>query len=468
MRFWQKIFFSSILIFISLFDIAAFILVSYSYSFSLQREKDNALRERAVILSSVETGISNADKIYPGASDSLERLAFVIIPLGDYHKKQKVNLALYNNGEKVYDNLDISKDFLNIENNEDVKIVNHKADEKRYLSVISKIPSYTHLTFIYTRDISALDAFRLDISRVFITVSAVLCAVLGAAVFILLKQLTRPLNRLNDMTKEIANGAYNKRVDIRRRDELGELGRTFNVMADSVEDKVLKLTKVAEDKQQFIDNLAHEMKTPLTSILGYSEFLQKAVSNEEQRITAAGHLHESAQRLQSLSTKLLNLTYVRSGEITFTDVDVEEIFVSLKNLILPSLEERNLTLETETHIKHIASDKVLLLSMLTNLVENAARASYKDGIITVKAYQNEYPVIEVSDNGCGIEEKEIEKITQPFYRVDKSRSRIFGGVGLGLSLVSQIAALHEAKLEIISQQNKGTSVKIIFYKSETI
>lgn len=125
-------------------------------------------------------------------------------------------------------------------------------------------------------------------------------------------------------------------------------------------------------------------------------------------------------------------------------------------------------METINHLKWLKGDETLLLSLLTNLVENAARASTENEIITVRAYQkNNHPILEVSDNGCGMDTKELEKIIEPFYRVDKSRSRALGGVGLGMSIVAQIADFHEAKLDIQSQQQQGTTVRIIFNKSIT-
>jgi signal transduction histidine kinase len=110
----------------------------------------------------------------------------------------------------------------------------------------------------------------------------------------------------------------------------------------------------------------------------------------------------------------------------------------------------------------IFGDETLLLAMLRNLVENAARASKEGASITVRAYEESCPVLEVSDNGCGMEQKDIERVMAPFYRVDKSRSRMFGGVGLGLSIVSQIASLHGARVDVVSELGAGTTVKIIF------
>jgi signal transduction histidine kinase len=469
MKFWQKIFLSTLVIFITLFDIAAFILVSYSYNFSLKREEDTSTREHAVILSSIENSIVNASELFPNVSYNQERLNTIIKPLANYYEKQKVYFALYEDREKIYSNApDFDIDLLSAQGSENKVIKNQKIEGNRYFFVASKLSSYPHLTFIYARDISELDTFLISISRVFVIVSVVLCVILGISIYTILKRLTRPLNELNAVTSEIASGAYTKRVNINRKDELGELAQTFNIMADSVEDKVNQLTRVSENKQQFIDNLAHEMKTPLTSILGYSEYLQKAVINEEQRIIATGHLYEAAKRLQNLSSKLLDLSYLRSRKIELNQVDIQALFSSLEILMQPTLKERKLRLETINHLKWLKGDETLLLSLLTNLVENAARASTENEIITVRAYQkNNHPILEVSDNGCGMDTKELEKIIEPFYRVDKSRSRALGGVGLGMSIVAQIADFHEAKLDIQSQQQQGTTVRIIFNKSIT-
>jgi len=216
-----------------------------------------------------------------------------------------------------------------------------------------------------------------------------------------------------------------------------------------------------QDKQMFIDNLAHEMKTPLTSILGYSEYLQNAMNNEEERIKAAGHLRNSAKRLQSLSSALLDLAYTRE-KIILKDIDTEHLFQALDDLMKHSLTERKLKLDITIHTPIICGDESLLLSLLSNLIENAARASIEGGIIKVSAYKKENLILEVSDVGFGMDENEILKITEPFYRVDKSRSRADGGIGLGMSICKQIAQLHNAELKIKSRPDIGTTVQLIF------
>ena len=463
MKFWQKIYFSTLILFLVAFDLGAFVMVSYAYSFNLKRETDSGLHEQAVILSSVRNAVTNADTLFKNASKDEERLRAIVSPFAAYYKNQGVCLALYLNGKVTYsDAPEIPSEILNINKQNVQKTVTMKADGRKYLLVSSEISGYSDLLLVYVRDISGLDAFMANIGRTLAFVNLLLCALLGVSIYFLLRYLTKPVGDLNTITADIAGGALEKRVTIRSRDELGELASTFNAMANSVEDKVRQLEKSSQDKQQFIDNLAHEMRTPLTSILGYSEYLQNAVNNEEERIRAAGYLRDAAQRLQNLSTKLLDLTYAREN-IVFSRMDTRSLLEELRQMMEPSLTARNLKLEIfSDEALSIEGDESLLLSLLGNLVENAARASAQGDTIRVHANMAANPTLEVSDSGCGMDDAEIERITEPFYRVDKSRSRAFGGVGLGLSLCRRIAELHHAELQIESKPDAGTTVRVVF------
>lgn len=463
MKFWQKIFLGTLIIFIVAFDAGAYILTTHAYNFNRQRETENGIREQSVIVSSVTSRIANAETIYYDAPTNKDRLAAILQPLSDYYKPQGVLLGFFDGDTEVCSNIgDFDKRLLQLDSAQTKNTMDGLSDDKRYVFVASKIPDYPHLTFVYARDISQIDVFRKDVSRMFLILNIVVIAFMGAAIYLLLRYITRPIKELNKITTEIAGGAYDKRAKLNRTDEFGSLERNFNLMADSVEKNMEQLKSAAEERQQFIDDLTHEMKTPMTSILGYTEYLQNARSTSEDREIALTNLYDAALRLRSLSEKLSEIVYLRGEKLELQNVKLPELFDTLANMTRPILENRQLTLETHTTITEIKGDETLLLSLLTNLVENAARASKPLSTITVSAFQQGTPVIEVKDSGCGIEYSQIQKITAPFYRVDKSRSRKFGGVGLGLSIVSQIVTLHGAKLEIDSEPGVGTTVRIIF------
>ncbi|MCL1866473.1 MAG: HAMP domain-containing histidine kinase [Oscillospiraceae bacterium] len=449
MKLWVKIFLITMFFFVIAFAVGAVFLTEKAFSFNREREVESGIREQSVILSSVENRIKSIEQIQTDISTNPLRLSAVVQPLSVYYSSQNVLLALYMDDTAVYSDIpdisDIEQSLLTFRGASVKNYTDTVADGTRFLLVASPLENYPHLTFVYARDISQTDDFRKEISRSYRNVSAVVLLLLGGSIYLLLRHLTRPVSTLNAITAQIAGGDYSKRVDINRSDEFGTLGFNFNLMADSVE-------RSMERKQQFIDNLTHEMKTPLTAISGYAEFLQNVNCSERERVTAAGHLRDMALRLESLSGKLLDLAFMRESQIVMKPCNVADLFESLEKM-----SPHKLVIHNDTTV--INGDETLLLSMLTNLTENAARACGADGVITVRAYDN---VIEVADTGHGMESGEIEKVAAPFYRVDASRSRKFGGVGLGLSIVSAIAEVHGARIVIESEVGVGTVVKVVF------
>ncbi len=466
MKFWQKIFISSIILFVIVFNVGAYFIVSYSYEFTLQREKESSIREQTVILSSINTSIKNYEKALPGAPRDLIILSSIIKPLAEYYSSQNVSLALYKDDKLVYSSAPAIDAEL-LKNNGSTKIYNTKVEDKRYLFISSGITDFKNLTFVYVRDISLVDAYKRKVSQFFARISVIVILALSIAYYFIIKNHTNPIKRLNMATKKISNGAFNERVNIKRNDELGELSNTFNAMADSIEEKISELISQAEKRQQFIDNLAHEMKTPLTSILGYSEFLQNAMSSEEERIKAASYIHRSAKQLSILSTQLLDMAFLSNDELKLSELKVKDLLDALKNIVMPLLQHKHLCLKISNELEIIRGNESLILSLLTNLVENAIKASEETETIEIKVFANKNPVFEIIDYGCGMTNDELSKILDPFYRVDKSRSKESGGAGLGLSIVKKIADLHNAKIEISSQVGIGTKVRVTFYNSLT-
>ena len=481
MKLWLKIFIGTLIIFIFAFNAGVLYLTIYSYNFNRQTETDNSIREQEIIKSTVTGRLANAESFFPDAPTNSERLVAIIDPLANFYSPQGVLLTLYYDGLNVYGDIpnirhivfddvanvrQIESELLNLDNTQSKNIVEVTIDGKRHVLVASKLPDYPHLTLLYARDISQVDIFRTIIGRVFAIINIFVLSFLGISIYLLLKHITKPISKLTTVTVDMANGAYEKRVDVNSSDELGVLADSFNRMADSIEEQMSMLKKSAEDKQQFIDDLTHEIKTPMTSILGYSEYLHSAKSTEEERIVAAAHLYDMTLRLEALSEKLLDLAYSRDENIEWETVYVPGLFDELTMMMHPKLAPRNLELLVFPELTYITGDKMLILLMLQNLVENAAKASNDGAVITMRTHMEDHPVIEVRDTGCGMEKHDVERIMAPFYRVDKSRSRKHGGVGLGLSIVSQIAALHDARVEIESEPGFGTIVKIILKSRE--
>lgn len=281
---------------------------------------------------------------------------------------------------------------------------------------------------------------------------------------ILVRGLLRPLTKLDESARRVASGNYGERLEVSGSDELAGLAQDMNEMAQAVQDRVEQLERVADERKVFIGNLAHEMKTPLTSILGFADllYLPKDVPGET-RIEYARVISEEAKRLRSLSSKLLELTSLGSSGISLVPTPLHTVVDEVEVSLRPVMAQNNLKLQCSCPDIVIDMDRELFKSLLYNLLDNGRKASTKGGLLELIAQVNAGQVtIFVRDHGNGIPQEEIDKICQPFYMVDKSRSRKEGGAGLGLALCREIVVVHHGSMEIQSEVNQGTSIILRF------
>ena len=233
-------------------------------------------------------------------------------------------------------------------------------------------------------------------------------------------------------------------------------------MAKYLQLNIAKLQETIEDKQVLAENMAHELRNPLTSIKGFSEYLLKANVNKEDTKVALQHINSETIRLQNLCNKILNLSLIKHEQIKLKCIDIDCLISDIKKITFEKLKNKSIKLNIENKSQYIYADKELLLSLISNLIDNSINASENNKEISLKFYNtNTLSYIEVSDNGCGMEEKYIKKIFEPFFRIDKVRSRDNGGAGLGLALCLSILNLHNGDMKIESAKDKGTTITII-------
>lgn len=230
---------------------------------------------------------------------------------------------------------------------------------------------------------------------------------------------------------------------------------------------IKKITKplwaVNEAQRQLIGSMSHELKTPLTAIKGYSETLLAVKLSKEQQEKALRYIHGESGRLSRLSEKMMELTrlYEPECKINLTEVSVEALFDAVEKSVKHSLCEKNMTLVKEGAYQGETKrmDMDLMASFLINLINNSILASAEGSQIYMGADADS---LWVRDEGCGILPEELEKVRKAFYRVDPSRSRKSGNMGLGLALCDQIAAAHQGKLELESEVGVGTKAVLFF------
>lgn len=303
------------------------------------------------------------------------------------------------------------------------------------------------------RDLTVMTVFFLGVSLSGIAVGA-------GAVTLLMKKGAKPLAALSAAAKRIAGGEYDVRADVDTKDEIGALAADFNTMAEAVQSHVAELSETAQRQRLFVGGVTHEFKTPLTAILLHTRLLQRVNLTEEEREASLAHIEKQCAWLESLTRKLLKLITLRQ-EITKRETPAEELISRVRSGTRQLMADRNCALETDCDGSVLFVDADLMQSLLVNLVDNASKAyDPEDADRTVRLTVRD-DVLEVRDGGRGIPEDAAGRIFEPFYMVDKSRSKKNGGSGLGLALVKQIADAHGARLEVQSAPGKGTAVCVI-------
>jgi len=309
-------------------------------------------------------------------------------------------------------------------------------------------------------DITSVYSDVETMSYQFALVNACVIAFAGAVLILLLRGVLRPIQTLQKSTAYLAGGVYDQRIQIQQDDEIGELAADFNRMADAVETHVCALKEEAERRTMFMSALTHEMKTPMTGISGHAQTLLGTKMTEEEREDALLGINSECLRIERLSQKLMQLIVLKQGgALERREEPVSALLEDVASAAGEQLRQRGLTLNIVNQMDTLLIERDLIISLLLNLIDNAGKASHPGDAIELQASGN---VISVTDHGCGMPQEELEKITQPFYMVDRSRAKKAGGIGLGLALADEIARLHGAHLAFESEPNVGTTAKVVF------
>jgi len=228
-----------------------------------------------------------------------------------------------------------------------------------------------------------------------------------------------------------------------------------------LEAAISNLEDVANRREEFIASFAHELKTPLTAIIGYADMIRSKEMSPKSRFTAAGYIFSEGKRLEALSLKLMDIIVAGKQGFDKKQFEVGYFIRSIAAVTVPSLSNDGITLDMRWEPGEIKVEPDLFKTLMINLVDNARKASKKNDVIELfgKAEPDGYSLY-VRDHGRGMKKEELSKITEPFYMIDKSRSRAQNGAGLGLALCQRIAELHDTALQYESEPGKGTTVRI--------
>lgn len=449
MRLLAKIFFCSILALSIALSLSGYLLITYSYQNAIERERERALDEYQYNKFSVQATLLTGQK---GLEDAFAP---------GYDSKA----ALFSEDKSlVYSSLPdgIPVDILDNVSDGTIYHSFEQVGPREYVLVCGRfIQSGRELYLLVASDISPVILQKGEMVKSFGRIYFIAHGTSMVLIFVLSTLLTRPIKRLTKASSLIAGGHYHKRLSVSGGDEIAELSSSFNTMAAAVEEKIGELSAIARQKEDFVANFAHELKTPLTSVIGYADMLYQKDLSRDQVKSAARYILDEGLRLEALSFKLMDLIVLSRQEFILEDMPVGELMDNLGRSLRPVLsgKKTELQIKTDTVLPYVKVDYDLLNTLIINLVDNAIKAGSTRIEISGKPMGEMYR-IRVEDNGRGIPADEIDRITEAFYMVDKSRSRRQHGAGLGLALAQRIAEIHGTTLEIASKQQKGTSVQL--------
>lgn len=425
---------------VSVITITAVLILSVFYSYS-----DNQLKEQLrVVESVVENQLAQDDDT-----------AFI----SNYIDKNVRITLVAKDGTVIADSQESANKLGNHLNRQEIQqaIKNGEATVTRHSDTQEK-KVYYFAKQLDNGNILRVSAEAKSIGKFFsdyiIYILLCIIVVIVAAVFVsmgITKSIVKPITQL---------GQSLDNIDKFKSDE--ELKPLVNALLQQKK----KQKMLDKQKKQFTANVSHELKTPLTSIAGYAELIETGMAKPEDIKPFAGVIRKQALRLVNLSEDIIQLSQLEESDdedMSFESVNLYEIAQRCVEALNINAINKCVTLNLTGEECYIRGKAQLVEELVYNLCDNAIRYNKENGNVTVTVSPLEKGAsVSVKDTGIGIPKKYQERIFERFFRVDKSRSKATGGTGLGLAIVKHITQLHDAKLEISSEEGKGTEIIVTF------
>jgi signal transduction histidine kinase len=272
------------------------------------------------------------------------------------------------------------------------------------------------------------------------------------------KRISKPIGAINKAVSNIASGKYEQRVAVRSKDEIGQLASNFNFMADSIE-------KLESTRSEFISDVAHELRTPMTSISGFVEGVLDGTIPPERRDEYLKIVLDESKRLTKMVNDMLEMSKMSSSEykLDITEFDLNELtricIIGLGGRIDEKNLEMNVNFEKDT--LRVLADKDAINRVVINLLDNAIKFSYPNTTIRIRTWiEGGKAKFCIGNFGDGIDSEDLSNVFSRFYKTDKSRVNEKSGAGLGLSFVKNILTLHKQSVWVESlDTKKGSDAK---------
>lgn len=464
MKLWQKVYLFTMILFVVLLNVGMYVVFELTYQKDIGVEQKQAEAEYNMLTDMV---VRSLNSLYNQGDVTDAKLRRVMEKYENYYD-DTLCLTLWKGENCVYpENADNLRDWNDVSGRNEIIIT---GNDLKKIIVQGKIYEGEETLYLrYEKELTELNEVWDKLQTNYLVISLSFSFVLAISLFIILRRTMKPITQLTKVVDDMAEGNWESKAPETGKDEVATLGRHFNRMADKIQDNIQQIRQEADAKQEFVDNFAHELKSPLTSIYGFAEYVQKANIPEDEKIQCMSYIMDESKRLLQLSYTLLDMAKIRNEAIHIEEVKLCDVEEQIQKRMETLCAERGVTLVCKRSADTMFANEVLLFSLLCNLIQNAVYAC-KSGDIVTWGVEDEGANIRiyVEDNGCGMTKEQVKRVKEPFYRVDKARSREAGRTGLGLAICSQIVEYHNARMDIQSEPDKGTIITVLFPKKFTV
>lgn len=468
MKFSLKLLLWTMIVMALALGFSGFYFVNYVFETSLERDVGQALDESSILSFAFETAALNVPAKYSILPDStVEEIASNLETGGRSSSRllrisdEEKNVLYASDGFEADSTLLAQTD----ENTKSYRVI--QVGDKYYVHTGVTLKALDRILYLETmKDVTEVFTERALGFSLYRKVTLIMLGIGTVIMLFISSLLTKPIRLLTGATKRMAQGDYSYRAKQVSRDELGQLTLDFNNMANALEENIEKLEEEIEAKEEFMGAFAHELKTPLTAIIGYADMLRSHKLDEEKSFMSANYIYTEGKRLEAMSFRLLDIIVAKKKEAELQEISAETLFDYLKEMFADG---RGMEFHFQYEQGTVLAESNLIKTVLVNLIDNACKASEPDSVIEVNgsALENGYRFA-VRDYGIGIPEEEQHKITKAFYMVDKSRARSKNGAGLGLALCAEILKIHHSELEIESEAGKGSCFSFVLPKEAKV
>ena len=388
--------------------------------------------------------------------------------------KLNSRITLFNSkGEKIYDS-----DQQGTVNNKLTKLKTEDVSRYKLMKQVKDSVDFSQPIYIddmvigflsYNIDYSDLFQSNNNLLRNMKIFMFIVFFIIFSVVLLLTKKISKPIIMLNSNAKEIAKGNFDMDALVSSRDEVGELGNSFNIMKNTIKEQIDtieqdrdRLIILLGHRKTFFDNVTHEMKTPLTIISGYTQMILDEEKDNELIIKAANKAKIQSDRLHNMIINLIEKSKIESevNVINLEKLDMGRLITLVCDDMGVKAKKYQIAIEKvlEENI-FIFADKEDIIRLLINIIDNSIKYGDVKSIIKISLYEEkENCVVIVEDEGKGISDEDLAVLFEPFYRVDKYHSRERGSAGLGLTIVKSIVDKYQGTINIESKINIGTKV----------